>query len=269
MSKTADLSSLNMAGVVQLHNAINPDGAVAKFKSTAFGAEKVNELIAEKNKGKNKAQFATQVSKLPVATLLLLAAVVPAAKDLTTKLHPAHIRVLDALREQGANEKHVPKEEFHKKFKIKGDDAKLATVLEDLYKANFLIWEENDDLMISEAANNFVEANSELVDKETSWEEIVAAKAKAQRAPREGSARSRTPDTHLITPLITDNPCNPNKRRHQMYAIWLGNTGKDRLTVAQYKEKEGIMFDLLVAQDRGHVALQAPDEKEAKPEAKA
>lgn len=265
MSKQIDITSLKNAEIVHLHNTINPDNTVAKFKNAETGILRVNEVIAEQNKGKNKSLFATRVAGLPVAILTLLAPSVMMAKDLTTRLFPAQIQVLAKLKELGANESHINKADFHEAYGVAESDAKLADVFNDLYKNNFLIWEEDDTMMISEAANNFLEANPEVIDSTTLLADLQHVKAKATKKGGTGAGRSRTPDTHVITPLIKENPCQPAKNRFNMYAIWLGNEGADRITVKDYKDAGGIMFDLNVAVKQGQAAVQDPSEPEAQP----
>lgn len=260
-----DLSSLKNAELVSVHNKLNPDAPVKGFKNSESGIEKINEIVAEQNKGKNKALFATRVSTLPIAVLALLAPHVVMAKDLTTRIFPVHIQVLSKLKEMGANESHIEKDAFHSAFGIDASDAKLADALNVLYKQNFLIWEQDDTMMISEAANNFLEANPELVDSETMFADLISEKPKAQREKKEGTgtSRSRYPDSHVITPLVETNPCQPAKRRYQMHSKWIGKTGSDRLTVGEYKADGGILFDLGVAVILGHAAVQDPSEKPA------
>ena len=254
--KTIDLSSLKGADLVAIHNAISPDSPVAKFKNLEAGQAALNMIIPEKNKGKNKSLFASQVAGLPIALLTILAGAIPVAKDLTTKLFPAHLRMLSALEGLDGHANYIQKDDLAKKgLKVKTDDAKFSTILEELYKLNLVLWEENDDLMLTDAAHNFILANKDAVDEETAFADLVAAKAKVAKEKVEGSARKHTPDAAFITPLIKENPCQKGKGRAASYEIWLGKEGKKRITVGEYKAAGGGMFDLLDAVKRERITI--------------
>jgi hypothetical protein len=91
-----------------------------------------------------------------------------------------------------------------------------------------------------------------------------APAAKAAKAPAEYGPAYVAPDKKIRTPhdlliIPTDperkNPCNPLKNRHSVYALFLG---KKNITVGEFKEKGGIMFDLFVAIKMGVAVLHEP-----------
>lgn len=257
--KTIDLTGLNGRELTVIHNTFNPDEKVGKFKSNEIGIEKVSALIVEKNKGKNKAKFATQVALLPLSILAVLAPAIGVAKDLSTKVYPAHQFMLKALQELGGNEVHVQKDLLATDgVSVGADDAKFATTLEELYKLNLVVWEEDDGLMLTEVANNFTHANLMEIDMTVPFAELSISKpkeAKVPKEPTENSGKKHTPDSHFITPLIDTNPCQPGKGRAASYEIWLGKTAESRVTVGEYKSSGGGMFDLLDAVKRGRITI--------------